>query len=392
MTTLSVPSVAFVFFVIALLPLCGHANDSADLRKTEQQLNAKRQEETRLREESAATAAQADSLSGERIRLSALIQEIEQDRTEQQELLAHRHAEMTRAQELLSTSLAASERSLQNLIKLSRQPPLMTLLTPDAASETRQGAALLRWYAEHLQKDVALLNTRLDVLATAEVEHRKVLDRLQADGERLKEQETQLNAQLAEKRRLQQDQKKSAAKLQNELERLAQKEQTLRSFLAELAKKSKAPEEPKKEPDIAADNAEEPATPKEANKTAATRTPVAGRILTRFGQAQKGMTSQGVTYAGAPGALVTSPISGTIVYAGSYGKYGNVVIAEISRGQHLVLAGLGQLIAQSGERLKAGEPVGRLEKSGVDCCKLYVELRKRGTPINPLPYLQRPAS
>lgn len=380
------------FFIIALLPLCANATDSSDLQKTEQQLNAKRQEEIRLREESAATSAEVDNLSNERVRLSALIQEIEQDRLEQQELLTLRRTEMTRAQDLLSASLAGSEQSLQNLIKLSRQPPLITLLTPNAASDTRQGAALLRWYAEQLQKDVALLNTRLDILATAEVEHQKVLDRLKADGERLKEQEAQLNAQLLDKRRLQSHQKKSALKLQNELERLAQKEQTLRTFLAELAKKSTAPAEPETEEDAATDVADTPFTPSEAKSAATRRAPVAGRILYRFGQAQKGLTSQGITYAGAPGALVTSPVSGTIVYAGSYGKYGNVVIAEIRRGQHMVLAGLGQLIAQSGERLKAGEPVGRLEKSGLDCCKLYVELRRHGTPINPLPYLQRPAS
>lgn len=372
-----------------LLPQSAWAVDAADLERTAAQLEQKRAQEADIKAAATAATDTLKSLSDERVRLSTIIQQIEQDRLEQEELLLRRRAEMNQARALLAENLTRNEQTVQNLLKLARQPPLLTMLTPESANDTRQGAALLRWYSEQLQRDVAEINARLDVLSDAEVAHGLVLERLKKDSDRLSNEGQRLDDKLREKKRQQASLQQSAAKLHKELTRLAAQEQSMKQFLSELSRRHSAEESvaPAKDPEPE-DAASEDAPAQESEP----RGLVAGKIIHRFGDALKGMTSQGVTYSGSAGSLVTAPLRGKVAYAGAYGRYGNVVILEVKRGQHLVLAGLGRLLVQSGERLAAGEPVGRLESGGGNCCTLYVELRKGGSPINPLPYLQRPAT
>ncbi len=50
-----------------------------------------------------------------------------------------------------------------------------------------------------------------------------------------------------------------------------------------------------------------------------------------------------------------------------------------------LLAGMDQVEASVGQSVIAGEPVGTMRTDGVP--DLYLELRRQGQPINPLPWL-----
>ena len=118
--------------------------------------------------------------------------------------------------------------------------------------------------------------------------------------------------------------------------------------------------------------------------------PVAGTLAGKYGAASQaageaGLLAKGITIAGRAGAQVVAPFDGLVAFAGSFRGYGQLLIIEHSEGYHTLLAGLGQIDATVGQRVLAGEPVGVMEKDGAST--LYVELRRDGQPINPLPWL-----
>ena len=118
--------------------------------------------------------------------------------------------------------------------------------------------------------------------------------------------------------------------------------------------------------------------------------PVAGRLTGKYGEAapragEAGLTAKGITITSRAGAQVVAPFDGTVAFAGVFRGYGQLLIIGHSEGYHTLLAGMGHLDAVVGQRVLAGEPVGVMDNEGAPA--LYVELRRDGQPINPLPWL-----
>lgn len=117
--------------------------------------------------------------------------------------------------------------------------------------------------------------------------------------------------------------------------------------------------------------------------------PVVGRVLHGFGATgEDGLPSRGITWQAAPGARVVSPCAGRVAFAAPFRSYGQLIILDCGEGQHFVLSGLGRLDVGAGRRVLAGEPVGRLAaEPGSARPGLYGELRLRGRPADPAPWL-----
>ncbi|MBB4266620.1 murein hydrolase activator EnvC family protein [Roseospira visakhapatnamensis] len=113
--------------------------------------------------------------------------------------------------------------------------------------------------------------------------------------------------------------------------------------------------------------------------------PVRGRLVTRFGDADDlGAASQGVTVRSRAGAQVVAPYDGMVAFAGPFRGYGLLLIIEHTDGYHSLLAGMNRIDSRVGQTVRAGEPVGVM--GGGDPV-LYIELRRKGRPINPLPWM-----
>ncbi|HLO77887.1 MAG TPA: peptidoglycan DD-metalloendopeptidase family protein [Magnetospirillum sp.] len=115
--------------------------------------------------------------------------------------------------------------------------------------------------------------------------------------------------------------------------------------------------------------------------------PARGRVVARFGQTNDvGVVNKGLEIATRKGAQVIAPYDGQVVFSGPFRGYGLLLIIEHSEGYHTLLAGMARIDATVGQRLLSGEPVGIM---GQDEAKptLYVELRRNGQPVNPLPWL-----
>jgi septal ring factor EnvC (AmiA/AmiB activator) len=63
------------------------------------------------------------------------------------------------------------------------------------------------------------------------------------------------------------------------------------------------------------------------------------------------------------------------------------LIIDHGDGYHSLLVGLSRIDAVEGQWLAAGEPVGLMGQPEGARPALYVELRRHGKPVNPLPWL-----
>lgn len=120
--------------------------------------------------------------------------------------------------------------------------------------------------------------------------------------------------------------------------------------------------------------------------------PIGGTLVRRFGQRDpEGLRNRGIVIAGRDGTSVVAPYDGSVIYAGEFEGFGRILIIEHGEGYHTLLAGLGRIGLQVGQRVLAGEPVGSMRSGpsgagGADSPELYVELRHNGDPIDPLPW------
>ncbi len=119
--------------------------------------------------------------------------------------------------------------------------------------------------------------------------------------------------------------------------------------------------------------------------------PVSGAITRHFGDASDAGAATGVAYQPAPGALVVAPCGGRVVYAGPFRSFGILLIIECGGGTHVVLSGFERLDIQLGRGIASGAPVGVMPGWNPHASKprplLYVEVRRAGRAVDPLPVL-----
>lgn len=115
--------------------------------------------------------------------------------------------------------------------------------------------------------------------------------------------------------------------------------------------------------------------------------PAKGNVVERFGQPNEvGVINKGISIATRKGAQIIATHDGQVAFAGPFRGYGLLLIIDHGEGYHTLLAGMARIDANVGQKLTAGEPVGIM---GEDEAKpaLYIELRRQGQPVNPLPWL-----
>ena len=130
--------------------------------------------------------------------------------------------------------------------------------------------------------------------------------------------------------------------------------------------------------------------------------PVSGNKIREFGSPDgAGSNEKGVSIATRPGAQVTAPCDGWVVYAAPYRSYGQLLILNVGGGYHVLLAGMERITVDPGQFVLTGEPVavmgsgtrvasasaaGSSSVVGSAQPVLYIEFRKDGTPIDSTPW------
>jgi septal ring factor EnvC (AmiA/AmiB activator) len=121
--------------------------------------------------------------------------------------------------------------------------------------------------------------------------------------------------------------------------------------------------------------------------------PAAGPITVGFGKVVNPrfntVTIQhGLDIEAPAGAPVVAVAPGRVVHAGWFKGYGNLLIVDHGDGYHTLVAHLASMQTAMGEEVEAGDVLGTVGDSGsLKGTYLYFELREKGRPVDPRPWL-----
>ena len=343
----------------------------------------------RTRRQSVETARSIQEHEAEVSRLEADLTRLKVGETEKTVALG-------RSQEQFSQVLMALQR-------IARNPPEAMIVQPLTPAQMVRSAILLRAAVPEIEQRAARLRRGLLLLAQTRREKDERRRELTVAAEPLEEQRTRLAALMKSKKSLYHRAVARSTEAEGRVKTLARKAGDLRELLRRLesdrlareeAERATAARESASAPEPAAEVADgaqpTPGTPSHPISQARGTLPfpVAGRLTGLYGQAMDtGMTRKGILIRTRRSAQVVAPHDGRVMFAGPFRGYGRRLIIEHGEGYHSLLAGLGRIDARLGQSVLAGEPVGLMGLASDNAPELYVEFRRKGQPINPLPWL-----
>ena len=116
------------------------------------------------------------------------------------------------------------------------------------------------------------------------------------------------------------------------------------------------------------------------------RWPTSGQTISRFVAGEP--TKQGIGVAGNAGQAVVAAADGEVVYSGSgLIGYGELIIVRHS---DTFLSAYGhnrKRLVNEGQKVKAGQQIAEMGRSGASRDMLHFEIRRNGKPVDPLPFL-----
>lgn len=99
---------------------------------------------------------------------------------------------------------------------------------------------------------------------------------------------------------------------------------------------------------------------------------------------------KGIDIAGTAGQAIRAAAGGKVVYQGSGLRgYGQLIIIKHNADFLSAYAHCAAINVQEGSVIKAGQKIAAMGSSGTDRVKLHFEIRRRGTPVDPLGFLPR---
>jgi septal ring factor EnvC (AmiA/AmiB activator) len=322
---------------------------------------------------------------------------------------AQRIKSLEAAKARLSLDLAARQDILSEVLaglqRLEQNPPPALVVNPHDVLGALRSAMLFGTLAPELRQAAGELQEKLADLAGTET---RLRDEIATQGKTL----AGLATARSEMTRLAKEKRELAAALNLDLETekknslaLAGKATTLRELLESIAEKAakEAEQRTKLEAErLAAEQRRKAlaAIPRTdfADLRGQLAYPAGGQIAKRFGDdTGLGQALDGIVISTAPAAMVTSPVTGLVEFAGPFRSYGEMVIINPGKGYLILLAGLGQLNIGPGVPVKAGEPVATMGEKPIAMAlakdltlattpMLYVEFRKNGEPVDPTPW------
>jgi murein hydrolase activator len=300
---------------------------------------------------------------------------------------------------------------LAALQRAGRRTPPALLVRPEDALESLRTAMLLgavvpelRGRAEKLSADLAELVTLRKAIASER-------STLAQDRDKLRDSQDRLAALVDQRQRQQSSIEKDmelegarAIALSKQVDSLqgliAKMEQDLKSAakVAATASLQGAPAAVNGKPNLTA--LRDPGRLSPAIAFASAKglfaMPVNGTKIRDFGGSDgAGGAQKGISLASRPGAQVTTPCDGWVVYAGPFRSYGQLLILNAGGGYHVLIAGMGRISVNIGQFVLTGEPVATMGTTSQVASilatnasqpVLYVEFRKDGTPIDPGPW------
>ena len=389
------PACGAVAFAIAtcVLPLPADAQTQKQLESIEQRLTTGQDRASALEKRSQGLVAELAALRRQSIDMArraqeseALMSQLERQLAELKDEAIHRESLLKLRRRQLSGTLGALER-------LSLNPPRSLLVGPSSPINTVRSAVLLRTALPRLTSDAEALRLEIDTLEQVKHDIRAQSTTLARTSEALATERAQLTPVMQRKAALQKQTEMESRRNAKEIEALAGQAKSLRELLARLGTTRRSvPRPPSKRETAPSPSATvllaKPAGIRPFPASGPIALPVQGRVEHRYGEGTEfGNASRGITIVTRERAQIVAPHDGKVAFAGSFRRYGQILIIEHGGGYHTVLAGMAQIDCVVGQWLLAGEPIGSMGRAEKEQTALYVELRRDGQPINPLPWM-----
>ncbi len=391
------------------------ADPGKSLKNIEKSLGEATSESRALNEKAEKTKAEIQALKQRSIAVAAKARDhsftlIKLE--EQLEELDHRAA-------VKRQSLDGQKKQLGSLIaalqRIALHPPVALIALPATPADTIRSALLLRGAVPEIETRARVLKDDIKALSEIRSAITAARQKIQSEQRDLTNQRRALAALTSKKLQLAKVTSADQRKLGKRAQELGGKAKSLKDLVTRLAaeQRKKAQAEAHKKKGNRAASEVKPLAP-EPNRKIVTSAPsgpsatapainsqtailprfprrglpVAGRITVSFGgKDHNGQKSRGISVRARANATVISPSSGKVVFAGPFRGLGNLLIIEYGRQYHLLLGRLERIDVPVGEKVLAGEPVGIITSTELTGTTLYLELRRNGRPINPLPWL-----
>nr|WP_207621316.1 MULTISPECIES: murein hydrolase activator EnvC [Chelativorans] len=384
-------------------PCLAQSVDSLDLKQRESVEEFRRlsQEISLSEKRQAEIAAEIAAIKDDSAALTAsLIQAVKTERKLGEDIaeIDRRLQNLGIQEQKIRLSLASRRGTLAEVLgalqRMGLNPPPAILVRPEDALASVRSAILLGAVVPELRSETEMLIADLDDLTRVKTSIEVEEENLQQKQTEQAEEKERLKLLLEEKRRVQAVAEMRMAAEREQAAELAERATNLQELIASLEKEieslSKVLEARKQanEGDLLSE-----ALPF-AKRAGLVPLPVSGQFAKRFGEDDgAGSSLKGDILRTQSGAIVTAPVDGTVLYAGPFRSYGQLLILNPGDGYHIVLAGLDRLNVSLGQSVLAGEPVGMMGEARLASIaastldgavpELYVEFRKDGKPIDP---------
>lgn len=342
----------------------------ADARQAAQQAKQQAQKAQQAAQQAQqAAAARAAALAQQQAQAASSIRDLEDKTAQTTGQLANLQAAQDDSAKHLAQAEAALARLLPVMQRLSTQPASTLLTAPLPPGDAVRGVALLQGLA-------AAIATQAQAVQVQSAQLGQLIAATKASQSQLSDSVTKQQA--------------AEAALSAQIDAAKADEQAAADQKA-AAQAQKLAAAHKLDNLTDAVNGLVPAATQASLPASSGAAPVAGHIVQAYGVSTLAGPSIGVSYGTAPGARVTTPCAGTVMFSGPFQSYGNMVITDCGGGTSVVLAGMDHLDVSQGQRLVKGQPIGSMRgfnpSTPTNQPRLYVELRRNGAPVDPLPWL-----
>ena len=294
---------------------------------------------------------------------------------------------------------------LAALQRIGHRPPPALIASPEDALQSVRTAMVLGAVLPEIRHEVDALASDLTELLNVRKKIATERDRLKSELAALDGERARMTALVAERQKQQAEREKALEVEKSRASDLARNVDNLKDLITKLEQGldpaiREAREAARSDSRPALSAFRDPGRLTPAIAFASLRgqvpIPVNGTKLKQFGTSDgNGGLEKGVSIATRPGAQITAPGDGWVVYAGPFRSYGQLLILNVGGGYHVLLAGMDRISVDLGQFVLTGEPVAVMGNAshiasilatGSSQPVLYIEFRKDGVPVDPGPW------
>ncbi len=400
----------------AQTPVAAPQGDAETVKQHDQELDAVRADErvsaetqAKLRREIETIGENRRALNQQLIDTAARVRDVEASIEATRGRLKPLDTQEAALRKSLDQRRGAVIEILAALQRAGHQPPPALLVQPEDALKAVRTAITLAALVPDMRSQADALSDDLSDLLTVRKAIVGEKEQLAHDLDVLGREQLRMNILVEERQKKQTDTEEALEAERTRATDLARQADNLKDLIAKLESaltpavrsahdQARSIEEDATRPALAA--LKDPGRLAPAAAFSAMRgrlrLPVNGVKVREFGGADGvGGTQKGQSITARPGAQITSPCDGWVVYAGPFRSYGQLLILNAGGGYHVLLAGMERISVDLGQFVLTGEPVAimgnglQVSAAGAARSKqpvLYVEFRKDGAPIDPSPW------